>query len=421
MEFKVIALKDAGIDIIDGDRGKNYPKKTEMTNQGHTLFLNNKNIINDYLDVTTGEFITENKSNELRKGKLIRDDIVMSTRGSVGNIGHYSENIALNNIRINSGMVILRNKNTQINTNYLYILLKSSYMKNQYLELISGSVQNQLPIRDLQHIKLRIPELIYQKKIVQVINNLEQKIFLNKKIISNFEQLSQTLFKHWFIDFEFPNEEGKPYKSSGGEMVESELEKIPLTWKIVKIDDIAIQKKAKINLDTSLEEFNYIGLEHMPQGNIGLNNWESSNKVSGNKSLFENGDILFGKLRPYFKKVGIAPVPGICSTDILVINSKIDYYKSYLFLQLIQDSFIKYTSNTATGTRMPRTSWKLISNYEIILPNKEVIIKFDEIISPILEKVNHLIHENNNLQQLRDTLLPKLLSGEIEIPDELEV
>lgn len=317
---------------------------------------------------------------------------------------------------------VVRAKENKGDPQFIYYLMRHPKVRDATIKSMTGTSGRQRAQKEaILEYSMSLPNIFDQKKIGYFLSLFDSKIEANNDTIHNLEQLSQALFKQWFIDFEFPNEEGKPYKSSGGEMVESELEKIPLTWKIGKIDDIAIQKKAKINLDTSLEEFNYIGLEHMPQGNIGLNNWESSNKVSGNKSLFENGDILFGKLRPYFKKVGIAPVPGICSTDILVINSKIDYYKSYLFLQLIQDSFIKYTSNTATGTRMPRTSWKLISNYEIILPNKEVIIKFDEIISPILEKVNHLIHENNNLQQLRDTLLPKLLSGEIEIPDDLEV
>lgn len=355
------------------------------------------------------------------RGYLKPGDIILTREAPMGEVALLRKNEKYKYF-LGQRMLQLQAFPEVITPEFLYYSLQTRDLQHQIkMNEGTGSVVSNIRIPLLKKMKLNVPPLVEQKKITKLLFAIDNKILLNNKIISNLEQLSQTLFKHWFIDFEFPNEEGKPYKSSGGEMVESELEKIPLTWKIVKIDDIAIQKKAKINLDTSLEEFNYIGLEHMPQGNIGLNNWESSNKVSGNKSLFENGDILFGKLRPYFKKVGIAPVSGICSTDILVINSKIDYYKSYLFLQLIQDSFIKYTSNTATGTRMPRTSWKLISNYEIILPNKEVIIKFDEIISPILEKVNHLIHENNNLQQLRDTLLPKLLSGEIEIPDELEV
>lgn len=418
MEFKVIALKDAGIDIIDGDRGKNYPKKTEMTNQGHTLFLNNKNIINDYLDVTTGEFITENKSNELRKGKLIRDDIVMSTRGSVGNIGHYSENIALNNIRINSGMVILRNKNTQINTNYLYILLKSSYMKNQYLELISGSVQNQLPIRDLQHIKLRIPELIYQKKIVQVINNLEQKIFLNKKIISNFEQLSQTLFKQWFIDFEFPNEEGKPYKSSGGEMVESELGEIPKGWKVDNLSNIAEivmgqspKSETYNNENIGLPLLN--GAADFKNCNISPNKYTSDAKKIGKK-----GDFVFGV------RATIGLVTELDNTYAIgrgagIATSLMKEGKEYLY-EVLKKAFNEF-QYTASGSVYLNISKNDLKDYKIVNPTNNTIKKYHSIVSVNTIQKENLIQENKNLTQLRDTLLPKLLSGEIEIPDELEV
>lgn len=235
------------------------------------------------------------------------------------------------------------------------------------------------------------------------------------------EQLSKILFKQWFIDFEFPNEEGQPYKSNGGEMVESALGKIPKDWSTGVIGDISYQKTTKVNLDKVSRELNYIGLEHMPQGNIALSNWESSSKVSGNKGLFEKDDILFGKLRPYFKKVGIAPIDGVCSTDIIVINTDKSYLKAYLFLNLIQDKFIQYTSNTATGTRMPRTSWNTMSQYKIVLSDKNTCIRFEDIIAPKLRKINNIIEENKELQQLHSILITKLFSGEIEFPEELEV
>ncbi len=428
MEFKVIELKDAKIDIIDGDRGKNYPKKTEMSNQGHTLFLNNKNIINDYLDVTTGEFITEYKSNELRKGKLIRDDIVMSTRGSVGNIGHYSEDIALNNIRINSGMVILRNKNVEINTKYLYILLKSSYMKKQYLELISGSVQNQLPIRDLQHIKLRIPQLINQKKIVQIINNLEQKIFLNRKIISNLEQLSHALFIQWFIDFEFPNEEGLPYKSSGGEMVESELGEIPKRWSVGEIDNLGTiigggtpSKKydeyytdngiswiTPKDLSNDKNTFIYKGAIDITE--LGLK--------KGSARILQKDTVLFSSRAP----IGYIAIAGKEVTTNQGFKSIVPDkgYSSYFIYHLLKFK-LPMIEAAAGGSTFKEISGKGLKEIPVTLPSVELVNKYKEIVEPLFLQIQMLEKENKNLTQLRDTLLPKLLSGEIEIPDELEV
>lgn len=414
MEFKVIELKDAKIDIIDGDRGKNYPKKTEMSNQGHTLFLNNKNIINDYLDVTTGEFITEYKSNELRKGKLIRDDIVMSTRGSVGNIGYYSEDIALNNIRINSGMVILRNKNVKIDTKYLYILLKSSYMKKQYLELISGSVQNQLPIRDLQHIKLRIPQLIYQKKIVQIINNLEQKIFFNRKIISNLEKLSQTLFKRWFVDFEFPNEEGKPYKSSGGEMVESEMGEIPSQFSLGVLSDIYDNFDSKRK---PLSKMNRMDREKIYPyyGAASLMDYVDDYLFRGRYLLLgEDGTVQTQEGKPILQFIeGKFWV----NNHAHVMQGKNYFSTEYLYV-LLKNTTV---SNIITGAVQPKISQKNLNNIKIFLPNQDILMEFQFIISSVFDKIFLLKNENQNLQELRDTLLPKLLSGEIEIPEELEV
>lgn len=309
----------------------------------------------------------------------------------------------------------------KVNPKYIRFYTLSEDYKNWIKSFSTGSTRGNINAHSYANMKIRLPEREYQDFVVNTLSKLENKIKTNNKMIKILEQLSHTIFKQWFINFEFPNKDGQPYKSSGGELSKSILGEIPSSWQVGKLGDISFQKTERINLDFSKEQFNYIGLEHMPQRNIALVNWEDSSKVSGTKSLFKENDILFGKLRPYFKKVGISPINGVCSTDIIVINSKESYLKSYLFLNLIQDSLIKYTSNTATGTRMPRTSWNLLSDYKIILPDKDILEKFEGIVSPFLQKINFLIHEINNLKQLRDYILPKLLSGEITIPEELDV
>lgn len=416
MEFKEFLLGD----LCEIKSSKRIYAK-EYQNFG-IPFYRSKEIIQkaNNENISTELYISEERYKEIKEkfGSPKNGDILLTSVGTLG-ISYLVKNEEF--YFKDGNLTWFSNFSNKLNNEFLYYWFNSQIGKNEINRITIGSTQKALTIVNLKAVRISLPTRENQIKIVYLLKSLNKKLENNLRIIANLEELSRALFKHWFIDFEFPNEEGKPYKSSGGEMVESELGEIPGKWSVGIINDIAYQKTAKINLDKTSSEFNYIGLEHMPQGSIALGNWESSNKVSGNKSLFEKNDILFGKLRPYFKKVGIASVEGVCSTDIIVVNTEVSYLKSYLFLNLIQDDFIQYTSNTATGTRMPRTSWRLMSNYKIVLPDKNILIKFEEATSSILQKVNYLIHENKNLQQLRDTLLPKLLSGEIEIPDDLEV
>ncbi|TAK43981.1 MAG: restriction endonuclease subunit S, partial [Saprospiraceae bacterium] len=146
--------------------------------------------------------------------------------------------------------------------------------------------------------------------------------------------------------------------------------------------------------------------------------WESGDGVISHKSKFSKNDILFGKLRPYFHKVGIAAVDGVCSTDILVIQPKSPEWFGFCLCHFSSGELISFASSVADGTRMPRTSWKDISNFEVAIPPKEIAGKFSKVIQPMLEQIHANIYQTRTLTHLRDSLLPKLMRGEIEVPME---
>jgi type I restriction enzyme S subunit len=160
------------IDVIDGDRGTNYPSIEEMFSNGFCLFLNTGNVTKIGFDFSRTSFITEEKDNELRKGKLKRNDIVLTSRGTVGNVGFYSKAITFNDIRINSGMVIMRAKEFSESTIFIYSMLRNSEIKKAIENYLSGSAQPQLPIKDL----IKIPILIPEKERVVSFSRLVSKI-----------------------------------------------------------------------------------------------------------------------------------------------------------------------------------------------------------------------------------------------------
>jgi type I restriction enzyme S subunit len=289
----------------------------------------------------------------------------------------------------------------------------------RYIESVRGdkSAQPNASAKTLTQVELDLPALEEQRAISSILAPFDEKIELNYKMSITLEKIARAIFKHWFINFEFPNEEGKPYKSSGGEMLQSDLGPIPRGWRIGRLRDIAQNSRRSTSLNMLPKNTPYIGLEHMPRNSIALDNWGTANLAVSSKLKFFEGEILFGKLRPYFHKVGIAAVDGVCSTDILVITAEKSRWLFYVLLIVSSDEFIEYSDSASTGTRMPRTNWEDMSNYEVRLPPEDLISKYDEFARPLMNKILSNIHENRTLSFTRDSLLPKLMRGTLRLKD----
>ncbi len=188
-----IKFSDAPIQIIDGDRGNNYPKNSDFFTNEYCLFLSARNVTKNGFDFVDCQFITKERDELLRKGKLSRYDVVLTTRGTVGNIAYYHELIPFENIRINSGMVILRADETKISSLYLYILMKSPLFTESVIEHTSGSAQPQLPIRDLNNVSFILPPKNIYYKFMEQVKPIYSKVFSNQKQIQTLENLRDTL------------------------------------------------------------------------------------------------------------------------------------------------------------------------------------------------------------------------------------
>jgi type I restriction enzyme S subunit len=155
----------------------------------------------------------------------------------------------------------------------------------------------------------------------------------------------------------------------------------------------------------------------MPKRCIALFDWDYADGIESNKFEFKRGEILFGKLRPYFHKVGIAPVNGVCSTDIVVIAPRGDLWFGFVLGHVSSDSFVEYANAGSTGTKMPRTNWNDMRRYRCVIPSQEIADAFTDEVRPAVDKVIAAVHESHTLAALRDVLLPKLISGEIRVKD----
>jgi len=186
LNWPLLEFENAPFEIIDGDRGKNYPKKTDFFNDEYCLFLSTKNVRKNGFKFSELNFIKKEKDNILRKGKLQRNDVVLTTRGTIGNTGWYSNEIQFDHIRINSGMLIFRCETDKILPKFLFHFFQSSFFQNQINNLLSGSAQPQLPIRTLNKAVIPIPPISLQKEIVKEIDGYQKIIDGARQVVENY-------------------------------------------------------------------------------------------------------------------------------------------------------------------------------------------------------------------------------------------
>lgn len=408
------------IHIIDGDRGKNYPSTGELMSSGFCLFLNAGNVTEKGFVFNELKYITKEKDGMLRNGKLERNDIILTTRGTVGNVAIYDKSIPFDHIRINSGMVIIRVNESKIVPQYLYNILRSSNVQNQINSLKTGSAQPQLPISLIKEIKIPILATKEQKAIADVLSSFDDKIELNNKIIKNLEEQAQSLYKHWFVDFEFPNEECKPYKSSGGKFKESELGLIPDDWNIKKIKDLS---NCLLGGTPSRNNENYWNGD-IPWINSGKVNEfrivepsEYITKEGLNKSatkLLKEKTIVIAITGATLGQISILGIESCANQSVVGVENTKDLPCEYLYCTLLNR--IEDLLSNQTGGAQQHINKDNVENFNLIY-NKNVVNAFQKLVSDYFDQQSKLIKENKKLEETRDYLLQKLISGEIKVTD----
>ena len=184
-------LIDWSLVVLDGDRGSNYPSGDEFQSEGYCLFMNAKNVTKTGFSFEHKMFITKEKDEILRKGKLKREDLVLTTRGSVGHIAYYDQSVPFDNLRINSGMVLIRNENDVISSKFIYINFFTPNLIRQVSTISFGSAQPQLTVKEINKFKFNIPSLPEQQKIASFLSAVDEKIQQLTKKKALLEQLQK--------------------------------------------------------------------------------------------------------------------------------------------------------------------------------------------------------------------------------------
>ena len=325
---------------------------------------------------------------------------------------------------VSTGFAVLR-ATPRIDPRFLYYTISDQSFADFIESHAEGSAYPAVSPAAIGSAPIPLPPLPIQKRIAHILGTLDDKIELNRRMNETLEAMARAIFKSWFIDFDpvhakaAGRDTGLPRHIAdlfSDSFADSALGPIPRGWKSGSLGDVAESPRRGVKPSDLPPATPYIGLEHMPRRSIALDAWDRAEDVASGKSRFEQGEILFGKLRPYFHKVGIAPVDGVCSTDIVVVTPKAAHWHGYVISLVSSEAFVSYTDSRSAGTKMPRTNWKDMGRYPLALPPGPLPNAFQYHVAALHKRIGVNVRQNRRLADLRNALLPKLLSGEFAIP-----
>lgn len=407
--WSVVDFDDEAINILDGDRGANYPKNDEFFPDEYCLFLNTSNIDKDEFCFDENQFITQEKDNLLRKGKLKRGDFVLTTRGTVGSFAYYDDSVKYSNVRINSGMVIFRIEKEKINHSYFYFFMKSGFFKNQIQKFVSGSAQPQLPIRDLKQFKILLPDIDEQKAIASVVNSIDKKIKFLKSQNVDLKKAIKSIFKQWFFSFSFPGD--------GGKRQDSEIGDIPEGWEYCKIEKIIDRISERIGRD---EQADYAVLSAVRTGDL-VPSEEYFTKQVFSKDIskyirLQKDDFAYNPARINIGSIGRLEddIQGAVSPVYVAFRAK-ENFTNFVSLFIKTARAKKHIELFANGSVRQSLSYDDFASMEIVKPADDVIELFNETYEAVYKKIRANDKQIDTLKKMLDTLLPKLMSGELRV------
>lgn len=396
MEWKEVRLGDVCSELSDG-----LHKAPKFIEKGEYIFVNAKNLYNGYILDNDPAKKTSHEEYLKYKKPLGKHTILYSIDGTIGNIAKYRGEKCV----LGKGACYLNCNPKIVVSSYLYYQLQSPHFKS-YIHLMStGSTIKHISLKTMREYVFELPSLTDQRRIASILSSLDRKIELNNKINADLEEMAQAIFKNWFVDFE-------PFKN--GKFVDSELGMIPEGWKVGRLEDIAEITMGQSPAGNSLNENREGMIFYQGSSDFGFRFPSIRVFTTEPKRLAVANSVLFSVRAPV-GDINVAKEECCIGRGVASIKSKYGH-DSYLFytmksLHKLFDSF------DGEGTVFGSINKKTLSAIQILLPSDGIVEQFNNIASSFDDRIRSLSDENSRLSLLRDTLLPRLMSGEIEVPE----
>jgi len=267
--------------------------------------------------------------------------------------------------------------------------------------------------------RLRDLSFIHQQNIAAVLSALDAKIDCNNRINAELEAMAKTLYDYWFVQFDFPDANGKPYKSSGGKMVYNAILKreVPARWHSIRLNELFKNRTDSISSSEVEGDSPYTPIDSLPMRKMSFGSALPSIEANTSLIKYKENDILIGAMRVYFHRVCIAPFDGITRTTTLVLRPKRPDYLPYLYQVCNEDRTISTATRISTGTQQPYVNWEgALEDLAISYPDDDALIqKYSTMMASVIKEVVSRERENAELAKLRDWLLPMLMNGQVTV------
>lgn len=298
---------------------------------------------------------------------------------------------------------------------FLYYWLKNNY---ENLRRLSTGVRKNLNADDIKNFPFPQMSLLDQKKIADILSAADNKIEINLQICSELEKIAKTLYDYWFVQFDFPDADDKPYRTSGGVMVWNEQLKreIPKGWGSCQLKDYVDNVIQTTSAGEHLKGLFYTPIDEIPKKQMSFYGGLPYTEAKSSLQLYQENDILIGAMRVYFHRVCISAQKGITRSTTLVLRARESNNLAFIYELLNHNQTIQYANKISVGTQQPYVNWdKSFDSMDVIFPKSSVVEAFCKQLDPVIDKVKHLLKENYELAQLRDWLLPMLMNGQAHV------
>jgi len=375
-------------------------------------------VIKDGAILPPDEFIEPNEySTWMTRGLPNINDVLLTTEAPLGEVALIQDE----NIALAQRIILLRGKQNIIDNGFLFYSLRTDLMQHRLSARASGSTVQGIKSAELKKVLIPLPDIDTQKQIVLTLSCLDRKISNLRQQNKTLEAIAQTLFKHWFVDFEFPNEDGKPYRSSGGEMERSELGEIPAGWRVGKLSELTT-----VNPRESIKKggfIKYVDMKSLSTSSMEITDFITREFTSGSK--FRNFDTLLARITPCLENgktafVNILDKNEVAygSTEFIVIRANANCCPEYVYCLSRSLHFRDYAIKNMTGSsgrqRVPNDR---VEDYRLVIPTLSIVQSFHSICNSLFLKIKSNQQQIQTLTKTRDRLLPKLMSGKLRITE----
>ena len=365
-----------------------------------------------------------------KRAKPQAGDLIYAREAPAGNVALITKG---QEVCLGQRTVLLRPNPAMADSAFLTYYLLAPEQRHRLLGTATGATVTHVNLPAIRNLEVILPPLPVQRRIADILSAYDDLIENNRRRIAILEETARLTYRKWFggakkSDWGMRRDTiddqglGVRHETIDDPHVLSLASKAPRVTRLTShaqsrvatLGEICREVRRGVSPDAIAPDTPYIGLEHMPRRSISLCEWESAQKVTSTKLAFEAGDILFGKIRPYFHKVGITFVDGVASSDAIVIKPLRPELHAYVLMTVSSDVFVAAASQgMKEGSKMPRADWKQLLNYSVAMPDDDTLAEFNKVLNPILEQLKTLCFSIRNLATARDMLLPRLMKGEM--------